>query len=106
MKPVNVNKVLAFSTVLFLLFACSGKSNLPTEKIARAYAEITFNEELYRGKPDSIEAHKKAVLKKYGLKESELAKTMEKIPADKKAWNEFFKVANFVLDSLRKTAHR
>ena len=105
MKPVNASKIALFAVAIFVLFSCS-QEKLPSKKVARAYAEITFTEELYRGYPDSIKAHKKLILEKYGLKDSDIVKTMREMPPDKEVWREFFKEADFVLDSLRKAASR
>ena len=105
MKPANGNRILFFLFLFLLLISCSGEKE-PPKKIARAYAEITFIEELYRGFPDSIKTHKKLILKKYGLRDSDIVKTMKRMPADREVWNDFFNEADAVLDSLKKASHR
>ncbi|MEE9431026.1 MAG: hypothetical protein V3V16_08305 [Melioribacteraceae bacterium] len=91
-----------FSLLFFLVFllSCSENNSIDKEILAKTYVDILVAEEYYKN-IDSINIEKEKVFKKYSIDTASYYSTLKSFSSDKESWNDFFKLANTYLDTLK-----
>lgn len=97
MKPVK--KISLFIFFIVLSVSCNDKK-VELEKLAKVYVDLSVVEDYYNN-TDSLKIKKDSVFKKYNFSEVDYKQNFLKIGADKEKWDEFYKLANTYLDTLK-----
>ena len=93
--------VFFISSIFLISFAkCSDDKEVELDKLAKAYVDLLVVEDYYEG-TDSLIIKKAEVYKKYNLDTATYNASFRRINYDQEKWNEFFKLANTYLDSLK-----
>ena len=71
--------------------------------LVKVYVENVIANQTFGNNTDSLQIHKEAVFKKYGLTEKEFETELGKYSQDKDTWARFFKKANAYLEELKKS---
>lgn len=93
--------LLLFVIFIPLLFSNCSDSNIDYENLAKVYVDLLVVEELYAGKPDSLELKRQDIFLKYKTSEQEYLNSLQAIP-DESTWDKFFNYANEYLLELEK----
>ena len=95
----QVRKIsLVFATLLII--SCSQNDNVDLENLANTYTEILIVEDYYSNS-DSLEIKRQEIFDKYSISEEVYDSTFARFEYDREKWEEFFKLANAHLDSLK-----
>ncbi len=97
----SYNKIIFISILIsFSLSYCSDDKEVELDRLAKTYVDLLVVEDFYEGS-DSLEIKKAEVYKKYNLDTATYNASFKRINYDQEKWNEFFKLANTYLDSLK-----
>lgn len=99
-NPHKVFLVIIFMIVSLSFFRCSEDKDVNLDKLAKVYVDLLVVEDYYEG-TDSLEIKKAEIYEKYDLDTATFNKSFRKINYDQEKWNEFFKITNTYLDSLK-----
>ena len=93
--------VFFISSIFLISFAkCSDDKEVELDKLAKAYVDLLVIEDYYEG-TDSLIIKKAEVYKKYDLDTTKFNASLRNLSYDQEKWNEFFKLTNIYLDSLK-----
>ena len=93
--------LLIISIIISLsLLYCSEDKDVNLDKLAKVYVDLLVVEDYYEG-TDSLAIKKAEIYEKYNLDTAAFNRSFRKINYDQEKWNEFFKIANTYLDSLK-----
>lgn len=94
----KINFIFLFIAIN-LLFACSNDEiNLNT--LAKVYVDLSVAEDYYNNS-DSLKTIKEEIFRKYSINEEVYKQSFLKFDANKEKWDEFYKIANTYLDTLK-----
>ena len=102
---MRITLIFLIISVLFI-GGCSSKEKIDKEKIAHLYVDILVSQETYKYNVDSLKIAVDSLYKDYQMTEDQYKKTLEKFKYDEKTWDEFFKLAEEYLDTLKAQENR
>lgn len=101
----RVRKTSFTFLIIIFLFACSKEKTIENETLARVYVDLLLAEDIYVG-TDSLELKKNEIMIKYGISKEIYDSTFIKLEHDSEKWDDFFKLANSYLDTLKANQKR
>ncbi len=98
MRAKTINYKIIF--LVFILFAACSDNKIEIEKLAKVYVDLSVAEDYYSDS-DSLEIKKKEIFRKYSISESNYKESFIKFGSNKEKWDEFYKLADTYLDTLK-----
>lgn len=92
--------LLLFLISLFFITNCKENNLIEKETLAKAYVDILVVEEYYQN-IDSLKIEKEKVFQKYSMDKESYDLEIRSFSSNQKSWDEFFKLANTYLDTLK-----
>jgi hypothetical protein len=80
---------------------CGSPKKREFETASKIYIDNMLVDEKYAGNIDTIKFYRNLVFKKYNMKEDEYRKFFDELSLDRAKWDNFFKLAESYLDTLK-----
>jgi len=90
----------------FLIVGCHSEEKIDKEKVAHLYVDLLVSQETYKYNIDSLKIVVDSLYNEYQLTEEQYKNTLEKFKYDEKTWDEFFRIAEEYLDTLKAQENR
>ncbi len=101
-----MRNILIFLVLSFILIGCDSEEKINKEKVAHLYVDLLIAQETYKYNVDSLKITTDSLYNEYQLTETQYKNTLEKFKYDEETWNEFFKIAEEYLDTLKAQENR
>lgn len=97
MKKFLISIILFFS----IITGCTSDKESNSTLLPQLYVDILIAQESYRHDSDSLKIITDSLYKHYQIPQDQYKREIEKFRFDEETWDEFFKLAEEYLDSLK-----